>query len=57
MLAYINCKADEIDNAEIKLNFKPISVKFINCSGSYSENCIRINYIKPYGFAAFTVEY
>ena len=55
--AYFNCHADEIKNAEITLSFKAGNVKFINCSGHYEGNNIVIDYIKPYGFAAFTAEY
>ncbi len=55
--AYFNCHIDEVKNAKIDLSFKAKNVKFINCTGSYNENTVTIDYIKPYGFAAFTVEY
>lgn len=55
--AYFNCHIDEVKNARIKLSFNAKNVKFINCSGSYTENSVTIDYIKPYGFAAFVAEY
>lgn len=54
--AYFNCHADEVKNAKIKLSFKAKNVKFINCIGRYEDNYVIIDYIKPYGFAAFTTE-
>jgi hypothetical protein len=55
--AYFNCHLDEVKNANIKLSFKAKNVKFINCTGSCTEDGVIIDYIKPFGFAAFTVEY
>lgn len=55
--AYFNCHIDEVKNAKIKLSFKAKNVKFINCTGSYTDNEVTIDYIKPYGFAMFSAEY
>ena len=55
--SYFNCHADEVKNAKIKLSFKAKNVKFINCTGHSEDNLVVIDYIKPYGFAAFMAEY
>lgn len=55
--AYFNCHIDEVKNAKIKLSFKAKNVKFINCTGSYTDNEVTIDYIKPYGFAMFVTKY
>ncbi len=55
--SYFNCHADEVKNAKIKLSFKAKNVKFINCTGhKEAEDTVVIDYIKPYGFAAFVAE-
>jgi len=54
-VAYFNCHADEIRNADVKLNLAAKAVKFINCKGSFKGDSIEIESIRPYEFAGVRI--
>lgn len=54
-VAYFNCHADEIRNADVKLNIEAKTVEFINCKGSFRGDSIEIESIKPYEFAGVRI--
>ena len=49
--------ADEKDKVEITLDFKPRSIRFLNCTGACKNHKVVIDYIAPYKVAAFEAEY
>lgn len=55
--AYFNCHADEKEKVEITLDFKPRSIRFLNCTGACKNDKVVIDYIAPYKVAAFEAEY
>ncbi len=55
--AYFNINPDEIFDAEVVFSNKVKNAEFINCQGKLvSNNKAVIDYVKPFGFAAVTVE-
>ncbi len=56
-VAYFNCHADERENVEIELDFKPSGIRFLNCCGEYKDGKVIIDYIAPYKMAAFEARY
>ena len=47
----------EKDKVEIILDFKPHSIRFLNCTGACKNDKVVIDYIAPYKVAAFEAEY
>ena len=57
-VAYFNLHADEVYELEIELDLCAKEVSFIGCEGCVTdERHIKINYIKPYGFAGFVFSF
>lgn len=55
-VAYFNMHADEVYDLDIELERNVKDVTFIGCDGYVTdEKHIKINYIKPFGFAAINV--
>ena len=54
-VGYFNMHPDEIFDLEITLDRVPLDVEFVNCNGTWEGNNAKINYIKPYGFAALNI--
>lgn len=47
---------DEVENIELELGKNYKEIHFIGCSGKLDGNKVTIDYIEPYGFAAFEVK-
>ena len=54
-VGYFNMHPDEIFDLEVTLDRIPADVELVNCSGSWEGKNVKIDYVKPYGFAALNL--
>ena len=56
-IAYFNMHADEVFDLSVELGIAADEVEFVNCNGEIEGGKhVRIDYIKPFGFAALNVK-